>query len=104
MKEVSVNRWRLKSQETSAISSISACQEEIKKENSGRTGTNFYISIISYMGITFHFISHGQIAYCSVVDTNMMRNYILRLKFDWLLYFLLTNFESVNSYFKVLHL
>lgn len=85
MKEESVNKRRLKSQENSAISSTSACQEEIKKETFGRSGTHFYISIISYREISFHFISHGQIAYCSLVETNMMRNYVLKLQFDWLL-------------------
>lgn len=63
--EESVNKWRLKSQGNSAISSTSACKEAIKKENFGRTGTNFDRSIISVREISSRFISRGQIAYCS---------------------------------------
>lgn len=42
MKEESVNKRRLKSQENSTNSSTSACQEEIRKENFGGTETHFH--------------------------------------------------------------
>lgn len=97
-----MNKRRLKPQENSANSSTSACREEIRKENFGRTQTQFHIFVISYREISFHFISHHQIVYCScLLDTNMMPNYLLRLQFDWLSHFYCLILIFVN--FKVLH-